>query len=304
MSGDSPNPSGGTGSTTNPLFQNSELEQFARFLTASLSTALSSSQTAPKKRVQHLKPSDLPTFKGDSLDGGDAEAFLTKLETTFKLANTADEEKVEYASQAFPERSTAQSWFEEQRAEGTFDHPLHEDRLDFESFVKAFTERFATPLARRYQLEDLWDKFTQKGSVKEHYTKFTRLLVQLKHLGITHQSDVVASKYLRSLKPEIFQLLAVKNTDGAVPEFQAVHGMAIEAEYQLGRSGRTPQLNGLLPPFSPSPSDSSAKPKVKEHKFWCHWHKGNNSHATKDCKKIASLKAAGKWFPDKKATEQ
>jgi hypothetical protein len=53
-------------------------------LISSLSTSLSSAQSTSKKRVQHLKTSDLPTFKGDSLDGGDAETFVNVVSNLFK----------------------------------------------------------------------------------------------------------------------------------------------------------------------------------------------------------------------------
>jgi hypothetical protein len=82
-----------------------------------------------------------------------------------------------------------------------------------------------------------------------------------------------------------------------VPEFQTVHTLAIEAEYQLGKRSN-PSFNAMFPPFAPSKPDSTAqtdKKKGKEHKYFCAWHQGSNSHATKDCRKIASLKAAGKW---------
>jgi hypothetical protein len=106
--------------STNPLFQNTELEQFARFLTTSLAEAFRQSNDQPQRRVQHLRASDLPQLKGDSLDGGDAETFLTKLDTTFKLASTPEEDQVHSASQASPGRSTAHAWFEEQKAQDTF----------------------------------------------------------------------------------------------------------------------------------------------------------------------------------------
>jgi hypothetical protein len=259
--------------STNPLFQNTEIEQFARFLTSSLTEAFRQSNDQPRRRVQHLRASDLPQYEGDSLDGGDAEAFLTKLDTTFKLANTPEEDQIHYASQAFPERSTAHAWFEKQKAQDTCTDDLT-DELKYSLFCEAFRIRFATPLARGYQLEDLWDRFTQKGSVREHYNKINRLVTQLRHLGIEYQSDVVASKYLRSLKPELSHLLSVKNTDGAVPELSTVHTLAIESEYQLSKNSKS-QLYALFPPFD-----------------------------TKDCKRIASLKAAGKWKEKEKEKDK
>jgi hypothetical protein len=143
----------------------------------------------------------------------------------------------------------------------------------------------------------------QKRSVREHYNKFNRLVTQLRHLGIEYQSDVIASKYLRSLKPELFHLHSVKNTDGAVPELSTIHTLAIESEYQLSKNSKS-QLYALFPPFNSKPSPSNDKKKGTEHKYFCVWHQGNNFHDTKDCKKIASLKAAGKWKEKEKENEK
>jgi hypothetical protein len=252
----------------------------------------------PTSSSKHLKTSDLPIFKGYSLDGADASAFLDSLETIFLLAKTVDEDKTRYASLAFPVGTPAQTWYIEQRDLGLF-RTASDPRtvLRYDLFKQAFSARFTTPLSRRYYLEDLWDKFAQKGTVTDHHVKFTKLWHQLQQLGISFPPDVVASKYLRSLKSELFQ--AVCNKNQALPDFETVHKQAIEAEYQLRPTGnrQVPDLRGILPKgtnkthHDKAGASSSADEKTK----WCVWHKKNSDHDTKDCPKIKELKQQGLW---------
>ncbi len=254
---------------------------------------------------RHMKASDLPVFKGCSPDGADATSFLDALNTQFLLANTPEAQKTYYASLAFPINTPAHSWYREQRDLGLFRHHTDPpDVLRYDFFTQAFEQRFSTPIARRYVLEDSWDRFTQKGSVAEHHIKFTKLWHQLQQLHIRYEPDVVASKFLRSLNPEIFNIVSLRNRD--LPDLETVHRQALEAEYQLrpvpGRSG--PKLHALFTPgghesrdsFRPKGADtrdkvqSSSKPDK-----YCFYHKWNNTHTSTDCHKIKDLKAKGEW---------
>lgn len=295
-----------TTNTTNPLFQ-----AFDEEATAALVTALTEFLRNPRGSggAKHLKASDLPEFTGNSLDGGVAEAFLLKLADIFTISKTPDCDRVLVASLAFPTNSTAANWFIEARTNGEFcdegcdAEPYSSDeKLVFSRFVAKFTERFATPLARRYKLEDTWDKFTQKGSVQKHYKAFLDLHKQLKHLQIHHQPDIIASKFLRSLKPELFHIICNKNKE--LPDFETVYKHALEAEYQLHpQSGRAPDLNALLgvPTLSSGNSNiDEGRGNKNQCKYWCAYHKANNTHSTENCSKIKELKAAGKWNPKSK----
>jgi hypothetical protein len=237
--------------------------------------------------------------KGNSLDGGEAEASLEQLETIFCLYDTREEDKRLYTSLAFPADSPARAWFLEQKHLGRFrDDTDPEDVVIYRYLRTAFADRFKTPLARRYAIEDTWDRFQPKGSVREHHQKFTKVWQYLQHLGIHHSDSVVASKYLCSLKPELFQIICAKNKE--LPDFSVVHDQAIEAEYQLRPNlHRPPQLNGIFPPTGtpkPNPPKPVPQPRFKSGKpFFCQWHKENSSHDTKDCEKVKKLKAAGQW---------
>jgi hypothetical protein len=284
---------------SNPLFDFTEIDR----LGATIGAAIAQANRRSKPSEKLLKPSDLPVFKGDTLDGADAEVFIDKLETAFRLAHTRSENKVATASQAFPEKSTAQTWYHEQKLAGAFrEEDDDEYVLNYTLFRDAFAQRFATPLSRRYQIEDTWDRFIQKSPVKEHYTKFCRVLAQLNHLGIHHSDDVVASKYLRSLKPELFHIICTKNDD--LPTFATVHAQAIEAEYQIQKSSRVPQFKGIFPNLNHQGNKDNNKtdnPKPSGNKkFYCLIHKENDSHETKDCRRIKHLKEAGEWKDRKK----
>jgi hypothetical protein len=299
-------PATGTGITTGTGSSQQSIDPaiIAQIVSATIS-ALNLPFNQPPAPAQpssgkHLRAADLPVFKGYSLDGADASSFLDSLDTIFTLAKTVEEDKTRYASLAFPVGTPAQSWYIEQRDLGLFRTATDPSTvLRYDLFKQAFAARFSTPLSRRYYLEDLWDKFSQKGTVTDHHVRFTKLWHQLQQLGITFQPDVVASKYLRSLKSELFQIVCNKNQ--VLPDFDTVHKQAIEAEYQLrpaSNSNRTiPELRGIfsknrdkeIQEKAGNPSSGTSNTK------WCVWHKRNNDHDTKDCPKINELKRQGKW---------
>lgn len=278
----------------------------AQIVSATLAAV--NNNTASTSTGKLLKQSDLPTFKGYSLDGDDARSHLDSLETIFALARTPECDKTAYASLSFPTNSPAYAWYVEQRDLGLFRSTQSGDApgvLRYSLFSQAFLIRFATPTSRRYALEDLWDRFTQKGTVNDHHIKFTKLLQRLNQVDIRPQDHVIASKYLRSLRPEIFQI--IRNKSNSHISFEEVHKLAIEAEYQLKPGPHTPKLQGIFPsssngggggggppPGGPGDSDKKPKPDKKKCK-WCAWHKWNSSHETKDCKKIQELKDKGEW---------
>ena len=230
-----------------------------------------------------IRLGDLPKFSGHSVDGSEAQSHIESLETIFDISHTPDGEKVKYVSLSLTSNSPAEQWFKKNKREGHFRTGTDaEDTLRYDLFRTAFLSRYTTPTSRRYALEDLWDKFTQKGTVADHQVKFSKLLYQLQQLGIDYQPDIVASKYLRSLKPELFQ--AVCNKNRSLPEFEVIHAQAVEAEYHF-KSNRGPAFQGLFPQGGAGAGK----------KFWCELHKENRSHDTKDCNKIKELKKQGKW---------
>jgi hypothetical protein len=102
---------------------------------------------------KHLRAFDVPIFKGYSLDGADASAFLDSVDTIFTSAKTVEEDKTRYASLAFPVGPSAQTSYTEQRDLSLF--RLATDLssvLRYVLFTHAFSARFTTPLSRRYYL--------------------------------------------------------------------------------------------------------------------------------------------------------
>jgi hypothetical protein len=67
----------------------------------------------------------------------------------------------------------------------------------------------------------------------------------------------VASQYLRSLKPELFQAVCYKNQ--SLPDFETIHKQVIEAAYQLRPTGHRPVPN--LCGMSTGGQDPSPKSK-------------------------------------------
>ena len=276
----------------------------AHIISTSIATALNAQSSSSTSHTgRHIRASDLPTFKGYSLDGVDAVSFLESLETQFTLAGTPEPQKTQYASLAFPNNTPALAWFREQRDLGLFrerrDPP---DVLRYEFFKSLFLQRFPTPLSRRYALEDLWDKFQQKGTVSEHHIRFTKLWQQLQQLNIKLPPDVVASKYLRSLKAELFQAVCNKNRE--LPDLDTIHRQAVEAEYQFkpSPSRAAPELKGIFPTTKENSNNDKRKSKDRNNgkrsetnnKF-CAWHKWNPKHTTEECRTIKDLKDKGEW---------
>jgi hypothetical protein len=117
-------PAGASGGY-NPLYLSTPTAgNFLSDLTQALTAAVASvQQNQPSPQApsgQRLKVSDLPSFKGNSLDGGEAEAFLEQIETIFCLYNTREEDKGLYTSLAFPADTPARAWFLEQKHLGRF----------------------------------------------------------------------------------------------------------------------------------------------------------------------------------------
>lgn len=274
-------------------------ELLSQLISSTVSTSVAAvlqaqAQAAPTSSGRPIKASDLPVFKGFSLDGADASAFLEALDTHFELHSTTELHKTKYASLAFPVGTPAHSWYREQRDLGLFrQHHDPPDLLRYNLFQQAFLARFSTPVARRYALEDLWDKFVQKGTVADHHVKFTKLWSQLQQLSISLPADVVASKYLRSLKPELFQSVCNKNRE--LPDLDTVHRQAIEAEYQLKPSANrpNPQFRGIFPAVSQTRGDPNYEQKKGDK--WCILHKWNHTHTTQDCRRVKTLKEKGEW---------
>jgi hypothetical protein len=226
----------------------------------------------------------LPEYKGFSLDGAAASEFIDTVEDLFVLHQTPDSEKVVSASRAFPLQTPAKSWYKKAGDDGEFTD-IDENGYSWALFKSAFSNYFKTPLAKRYQLEDSFDHFTQRETVKDHRVIFETLVYKLRELGIYHSHDVIASKYLRSLKPELFQ--AVCNRNNNLPEFNTIHEQAVETEYRLSKQSgpkqQKPDLRGI-------PSTSTPKNTGK----YCVYHKATD-HNTDDCPRVKELKEQGKW---------
>ena len=279
-------------------------EQIQHLLDASVRSAIqahiSLSPGPSSTSSSRIHKKDLPEFKGYSPDGADAVSFLDTLETSFTLHKIHETEQTKYASLSFPINTPAHSWYREQRDSGQFrlrtDPP---DVLRFSLFKQLFQERFSTPTARRYALEDTWDRFTQKGTLADHYVKFTQLLHRLQQLKIFHPLDVIASKFLRSLKKDIFDLVCNKNRD--LPTLEELHRQAVEAEYQLKPTPGQQQLRGTFPnnplrkgnPKSNNNNNNKNKDKSVQGNKWCDLHKWNPSHTSADCRGIKRMKEKG-----------
>jgi hypothetical protein len=119
------------------------LSDLTQALTAAVASVQQSSPSPQAPSGQRLKVSDLPSFKGNSLDGGEAEAFLEQLETIFCLYNTREEGKCLYTSLAFPADTPARAWFLEQKHLGRFhDDTDKDDTVIYRYLRTAFADRF------------------------------------------------------------------------------------------------------------------------------------------------------------------
>lgn len=268
------------------------LEQLIRLVTAQTRTSTSGVSGSSSSRI---RIADLPEFKGVR-NHSDSDQFLLELKDLFRVYNTPYEDQGFYAAQAINKtpQSPAASWLAESRDQRSFVDPSNPSNLiDFHIFSLKLKEYFRVPLARRLQLEDLWDRFAQKSLVEEHYVKFNKVLKQLRDLGVTIYPDSIASKFLRSLKPEIRELVLLRFKDDSIPTIQEIYSLSLQCEYQVKLNPAPPRLNAILggaplqkPTQNPANPDSSRK--------WCIYHKSCD-HNTDECPKVKQLKEAGKW---------
>jgi hypothetical protein len=156
--------------------------------------------------------------------------------------------------------------------------------IDFDLFCQELRTHFHIPVARRLQLEDTWDRFTQKGSVEDHFVKFTKVLKQLRGLKVNHSDDVIASKFLRSLKFDLRELLLLRIKEEEMPPIKDLYHRELESEYQSKSSYPVPRMQGIFP-------DSSRK--RQRNGVYCVYHR-THDHSPEDCPKIKELKAAGR----------
>jgi hypothetical protein len=89
-----------------------------------------------------------------------------------------------------------------------------------------------TPQSRRLALLDSYDMFQQKGTVTDHSLRFDRLCMHLEHVGVTQVDAFTASKYFRSLRPDLTNRVGLKYSE--LPDtLEAVHAAALVAEYAI-----------------------------------------------------------------------
>jgi hypothetical protein len=267
---------------------------------ASTSTAITgaTAPTAPAPSTR-IRISDLPEFSG-TRHSLDTEQFLVDLSDLFHLYGTLDSDKGTYAVKAINQHpnSPAASWLADRRNAGAFKDPTQPDiEIDFNLFCQELRAHFQVPVARRLQLEDTWDRFTQKGTVEDHFVKFNKVLKQLRELKVKHSDDVIASKFLRSLKPELRELVILRIKEDDIPPIKDLYHRALESEYQTKASHPVPRMQGIFPD-SGNKKDKKGnrqdKPSNQKNGVYCIYHR-TNDHSTEDCPKIKELKAAGKW---------
>jgi hypothetical protein len=157
---------------------------------------------------------------------------------------------------------------------------------------RGFVQKFQTPQSRQLALLDLYDKFQQKGTVTDHRLRFDRLCMQLEHVGVAQPESLTASKYLRSLRPDIRNRVELKYTE--LPDtLEAVHAAAIDAEYAVNNRNSKPlappqiKLQAVVPPRAHISSAASSRK-------YCVYHK-SNTHNSSECSKIKELHKEGKW---------
>jgi hypothetical protein len=164
--------------------------------------------------------------------------------------------------------------------------------IDFDLFCQELRTHFHIPIARRLQLEDTWDRFTQKGSEEDHFVKFNKVLKQLRDPKVNHSDDVIASKLLRSLKLDLRELVFLRIREDEIHPIKDLYHRALESEYQTKSSYPVPRMQGIFP-------DSSRT--RQRNGVYCVYHR-THDHSSECCLKIKELKAAGKWR--RKPTEQ
>jgi hypothetical protein len=112
-------------------------------------------------------------------------------------------------------------------------------------------QKFQTPQSRRLALLDSYDRFQQRGTVTDHRLRFERLCMQLEHVGVLQDESITASKYLRSLRPDLRNRVELKYTE--LPDtLEAVHAAALDAEYAKPTEALSLPLHLLLLNFKQS----------------------------------------------------
>jgi len=302
--------------TSNVTPQDQRVEQLIRLLEtqtnqvqalhatlASTSTApVPPSVTNPSSGHSRIRVADLPEFRGTRTTV-DTDQFLLELKDLFSLHCTPEHDKGTYAAQAInkQQHSPAAAWLADRRTAKAFVNSSNPDvEIDFQLFCVELKSHFYTPLARRFQLEDTWDRFVQKGSVEDHYVKFIKVLKQLRELQVRHPDDLVASKFLRSLKQEIRELVVLRISSDSIPELKDIYHRALESEYQAKPQSAGPRFGYMgqkpadkRPPFKPSDYQNKSNQRPKSD-VYCAYHKSTD-HSTEECPKVQELKAAGKW---------
>jgi hypothetical protein len=243
----------------------------------------------PSRNFSIPKLNDLPKFKGFGIDGSDATSFLFTLEDVFDLHHVASAHRVILVGQTFPHSTPALAWYQSARAAATFEK---NGILNWETFKDIFVQKFQTPQSRRLALLDSYDRFQQRGTLTDHRLRFDRLCMQLEHVGVTLADSFTASKYLRSLRPDLRNRVELKYSE--LPDtLETVHAAALDAEYAItNRSSKPPSAP---PPIKLQAIDPlRANPRAATSRKFCVYHKSNN-HNSSECSKIKELHKQGKW---------
>jgi hypothetical protein len=243
----------------------------------------------PPRNSSIPKINDLPKFKGFGIDGSDATSFLLTLEDLFDLHQVASAHRVILVGQAFPHSTPALAWYQSARAAATF---KKNGILNWETFKDIYIQKFQTPQSRRLALLDSYDRFLQRGTVTDHRLRFDRLCMQLEHVGVTLADSFTASKYLRSLRPDLRNRVELKYSE--LPDtLELVHAAALDAEYAITNRNSKPssappaiKLQVIDPPRANFRAANSRK--------FCLYHR-TNTHNSSECSKIKDLHKQGKW---------
>ena len=253
-----------------------------------------------------LRVTELPDFKG-TRNSADTEQFIIQLNDIFILNHIGDANKGYWAAKALEKdtSSPAYSWFKDQRQAGVFRNPSDPSiEIDYSIFCALLRKQFFVPLARRFQLEDTFDRFTQRGTVDDHFVKFNKVVNQLREVEVSYPPHQIASKFFRSLKPELREIVFLRHGKEEIFELNEVYGHAVQAEYQSKQSSNFggPRFNGIFPPKPPTPSTGPSQPPQSSpspsKRPYCRCHREKCGHWTDDCPVVQALKAAGKWRSD------
>jgi hypothetical protein len=243
----------------------------------------------PPRNSSIPKINDLPKFKGFGIDGSDATSFLLTLEDLFDLHQVASAHRVILVGQAFPHSTPALAWYQSARAAATFNK---NGTLNWDTFKDIFIQKFQTPQSRRLALLDSYDRFLQRGTVTDHRLRFDRLCMQLEHVGVTQAESFTASKYLRSLRPDLRNRVELKYSE--LPDtLEAVHAAALDAEYAI--TNRNSKPPSAPPPIKLQAIDPlRANSRAANTRKFCVYHK-SNTHNSAECSKIKDLHKQGRW---------